>query len=90
MDSVTSWLCPVCGFDLGFPPWEGQSASDEICPCCFIQFGYDDWKIEQRLEIYRAWRNRWIQEGMKWRGISTRPSKDWDPIEQLRRIGIEV
>ena len=35
-------FCPVCGFDLGFRPWDGPNPSDEICPCCGIQFGYHD------------------------------------------------
>jgi hypothetical protein len=43
MDAInSSTLCPVCGYDLGFEPWRGESASDEICPCCGIQFGYSD------------------------------------------------
>ena len=43
-------LCPACGFNLGFRPWDGESPSDEICPCCHIQFGYHDavWGDAQR------------------------------------------
>jgi hypothetical protein len=30
--------CPVCGFDLGFRPWDGASPSNEICLSCGIPF----------------------------------------------------
>jgi hypothetical protein len=42
MDSFSNDFCPVCGYDLGYPAWQGASASDEICPCCGIHYGYDD------------------------------------------------
>lgn len=93
MHSVESCLCPVCGYMLGFHPWEGGSASDEICPCCYIQFGYDDWAEgdgEKRGEIYESWRKRWIEQGMKWSSKGQRPPDAWNPIEQLRSIGIQV
>ena len=90
MDSMISQLCPVCGYELGFPPWKGESASDEISPCCFIQFGYDDWakgRPEFRKEIYDAWRKNWISEGLKWRGKGQKPPHGWNPIQQLATIG---
>jgi len=83
-------LCPVCGFDLGFPPWQDDSPSDEICPCCLIQFGYDDaagGDLKQRSKIYDLWREKWRKEGMKWRGAS-HPPQGWDGIAQLRKAGI--
>ncbi len=87
----SSNLCPVCGYALWFSPWNGESASDEICPCCFIQFGYDDaagGDTEARRTTYENWRQRWIDAGMPWKSRGTKPSDNWDPLEQLKAIGI--
>lgn len=81
--------CPVCGFDLGEPPWRGKSASDEICPSCGIQFGYDDWAEgdpAQRARVYWKWRNDWISAGRPWRSVARPPPANWDPIAQLNRV----
>lgn len=91
MDSMNLHLCPVCGYDLGFAPWQGLSASDEICPCCHIQFGYDDCaggQPEKRAAIYYDWRTEWIAEGMPWRGSRKLP-EGWDPVRQLQAIGVK-
>lgn len=80
-------LCPVCGFELWFEAWKGELPSDEICPSCGIQFGYYDATpegAEGRKAIYTEWRNRWIDEGFPWNGVSQEPPEGWDPIEQLR------
>lgn len=92
MDSMNPNRCPVCGYDLGFAPWQGFSASDEICPCCYIQFGYDDWtrgEPGKRPAIYHEWRIKWIDEGMPWRGKGKRPPEGWDPVRQLQTIGVK-
>lgn len=84
MDSINE-TCPVCGFMLDFQPWDGASPSDEICPCCGMQFGYYDATpngASGRLAIYREWRQRWIDDGMKWTG-ETPPPPNWNPREQL-------
>jgi hypothetical protein len=82
---MTSFLCPVCGFDLGFEPWSGDSASDEICPSCGIQFGYDDARPELRDHVYEARRKEWIASGMPW--ASTQPSPQaWSPQKQLKSL----
>ena len=84
--------CPACGFDLGFKPWDGNSASDEICPSCGIQFGYSDCAggdLNRRQEVYREWRERWIAQGMQWKNARKRPD-GWDAICQLRTIGVEI
>lgn len=89
MGTVTEDVCPVCGYNLEFPAWKGESASDEICPCCYIQFGYDDWaegNAEARGSIYAAWRKRWIEEGMKWRSEARARPDNWDPAQQLRAV----
>ena len=93
MHPVESDLCPVCGYNLGFRPWEDNSASDEICPCCYIQFGYDDGGVQDegsRAQIYAEWRKRWIAEGMKWNSKGRKPLEGWNPVEQLRLIGVQV
>ena len=81
--------CPVCGFDLGFLPWDNGSASFEICPCCGIQFGYTDvagGDIEQRILLYADWRLDWIKEGMQWDKGRSAPPDNWDPQEQLKNL----
>ena len=78
--------CPVCGFDLGFPPWNDGSASDEICPSCFIQFGYDDFADGDpvaRKKIYLGWRKKWIDTGMPWSSRRTPPA-GWNPEQRMR------
>lgn len=90
MDPVR-YLCPVCGYDGLFdPPWRGDSPSDDICPSCGIQFGYHDaagGDLVRRQEIYREWRERWIEQGMPWHSASVEPPPaNWDPTVQLRRV----
>ena len=92
VNPMTIELCPVCGYRLGFPPWKGESASDEICPCCYIQFGFDDYAggdAEGRSAVYLAWRNRWLAEGLKWRSRQKAPPH-WDPVLQLATIGVQI
>lgn len=82
-----SKTCPVCGYELGFEPWDGISSSDEICPCCYIQFGYDDvagGDLNKRNLIYEKWRVHWIKEGMLWKSKGVKPPDNWDPIKQLK------
>jgi hypothetical protein len=89
MDLLKKNYCPVCGFNLGFAPWVGDSPSDEICPCCGIQYGYTDYAggdINKRHLIYTRWRNQWIKEKMPWKGIDIEPPDNWNPIEQLKNI----
>lgn len=89
-----SMLCPVCGFNLGFEPWKGESASDEYCPCCGIQFGYHDVTEASGMEgtkeqIYMKWRKHWIENAMKWDSDTILPPLNWNPCEQLKTIGID-
>ncbi len=68
--------CPVCEALLGFEPWKGESASDEICPSCGIQFGYNDARRELRAAVYDEWRKAWLANDRKpflgeaWRRVS--------------------
>lgn len=82
-------LCPVCGYDLGFPAWDGEVPSDEICPSCGFQFGYDDAggdSEQERFIIYRRWREKWIKAGMPWFSRHRSRPLEWDPESQLRRV----
>jgi hypothetical protein len=85
MNSTEATLCPVCGFDLGFQPWNGRKASEAVCGCCGIRFGLDDQDPDARTGSYLAWRQQWVQEGMRWWGPKA-PSSGWDPVRQLRRV----
>jgi len=82
-------LCTVCGFDLGFRPWDGPNPSDEICPCCDIQFGYHDaagGDEKGRAMIYAKRRADWIAAGMPWRGRGESAPQGWNPGEQVKRV----
>ena len=86
-----STLCPVCGYQLGFRPWDDDLPSDEICPSCGIQFGYDDAAAENPLAyqaIYQRWREKWLARGLPWFSRSQHPPQGWDPVTQLQRIGM--
>ena len=93
MDKASPEMCcPACGYDLGFKPWDGDSASFEICPSCGIQFGYTDaagGDSNRRQQIYCEWRDRWIEEGMHWSSTQERPAV-WDAVGQLRNIGVDI
>ena len=72
-----STLCPACGYDLEFPAWDGESASDEICPSCGIQFGYTDTAggdLEARQRLYLAWQG-WVDLGCL-AGVISHPRLD--------------
>lgn len=93
MDPITRNSCPVCGYDLGFPPWVGPSASHESCPSCGIEFGYHDWTegdATRRPGLYIEWRKHWIADGMKWHGGNEKPPANWNPVLQLSTIGIKM
>ena len=88
-DVNQSTLCPVCGYDLGFLPWNDNSAADEICPSCGIQFGYDDaagGDVVERRHLYHFWRDEWIAKGMPWSSRGQSQPSNWNPAIQLRRI----
>jgi hypothetical protein len=88
-DDAMSLLCPVCGYGLGFQAWDGDLPSDEICRCCGIQFGYFDAgpTLEHRTSRHNQWRDRWFGLGMPWNEGRSKPPPNWNPKEQLRRIG---
>jgi hypothetical protein len=71
------------------PPWQGgATGSLEICPSCGIQFGYDDMAggdFAKREEVWRSWRNEWMQAGMRW-WSQREPPDGLNPRDQLRNI----
>lgn len=91
MNVTSQNICPACGYNLGFPAWDEESPSDEICPSCGIQFGYDDaagGRWENRQNVYKGWRRRWIKNGCPWSSTGIRPPVDWDPCLQMKLAGI--
>ncbi|PYV51815.1 MAG: hypothetical protein DMG98_25340 [Acidobacteria bacterium] len=89
-----AYTCPVCGYsDLSTPPWNDGAPSFEICPSCGIQFGYTDaagGDPEARTALWKKWRRRWIETGMAWNSIGQKPPSGWDPVAQLKNIGIAI
>jgi len=83
------FTCPVCGFpELDEQPrTEAGAGSYEICPSCGFQFGVTD---EDRGFSYEAWHAKWVQEGMQWDKGRTVAPIGWNPLEQLRRIGVKI
>ncbi len=82
-------ICPACGYpELRYGPYIiGTSESYEICPCCGFEFGVTD--MDEGYS-YEQWRQKWIDEGMKWWSKSRHPSTQWNPVEQLRNIGVAI
>ncbi len=84
------YLCPVCGYpDLGEPPWDNDSPSDEICPSCGTHFGYDDaagGDAGKREGVYRRRREAWRVAGCPWFSRGTQPPAGWKPKEQLEAV----
>jgi hypothetical protein len=55
-----------------------------------MQFGYYDATPggpEDQRRIYAEWRQRWIDDGMPWNSAGQTPTPNWDPTEQLKRLG---
>jgi hypothetical protein len=50
-----------------------------------MQFGYYDFSTTEagRRRQHVEWRERWVQEGMKWDDASQPPPAGWDPVKQL-------
>ncbi len=85
-----NFICPVCGFpSLSERPrsLKTGAGSDEICPSCGFQFGFDD---DDRGMSYKEWRKKWMDGGMKWASISTKPPEGWNPVEQIKNIDLQA
>lgn len=78
-------ICPVCGYpELNTAPFYNgdplNSPSMDFCSCCAFQFGVTD--LDKHF-TYEQWREKWIADGMPWRGLGQKPPKNWDPRAQL-------
>ncbi|MDP9697663.1 hypothetical protein J2T16_000560 [Paenibacillus intestini] len=81
--------CLVCNYQgLYEAPYDHRGVpSDEICPCCGFQYGFDDDGIYNNEESYRMWREVWINNGCNWFSEGRKPSKNWNPKSQIKKIG---
>lgn len=79
-------ICPVCGYgNLSQPAYfDNGRPTYETCSSCFFEFGYDDDAVGI---THEQWRQKWIAEGMPWRGHAKEPPH-WNPKKQLENIGI--
>jgi hypothetical protein len=79
----------VCGYQHLNEPAHSPSGggSYEICPSCGFQFGITD---DDSGITYEQWRKQWISESMPWNSIGIKPPQDWDPVVQLKNIGIDI
>ena len=83
--------CQVCGYSNTFVALDEEKetedeeipARDEICFCCHFQVGYDD---DDRGISPSEWRERWIADGMPWRGVGRPAPLGWNPTEQLESL----
>ncbi len=84
-----AYNCPVCGFDeLKYPPYnELMGGSNEMCQSCGYEFGYHD---DDQEITHEEWRERWIKNGMKWRVDDKHKPLHWNPVAQLRNIGVVI
>src|SRR5262249_47050819 len=89
LDIYEARLCPVCGYQLEFKPWDQGISSQEICPSCGIHFGYDDacggQGLSARLALYLRWRSSWERNGARWWSRNPCP-EGWDARTQLEHL----
>ncbi len=80
-----AYTCPICGYPcLTEPPRSKEGGgSYEICNSCGFEFGFHD---DDRGWSYEAWRQKWIDEVMPWRVRSIPRPRDWDPVQQLKKL----
>lgn len=86
MYSVTSVICPVCGYDRLRRPVQ----NDDICPCCGTHFGYEDAAPteEGRQQRWKELRAEWRSYDYPWFSPVTLPPAHWDPHAQLLAAGL--
>ena len=82
MTETQEYNCRVCGFPSPVPIWDGEHTDYDICPACRCQAGDDDTTIE----IDRAYRKEWVDNGMKWWDEDEAPPSNWNPEEQMKII----
>ncbi len=77
-------ICPVCGH-AGLS--DNYDDIYDICLSCSFHFGVTDRDLGYN---YKEWRDKWIQDGMTWRGNKNLKPKNWDPKRQLLNIGVKI
>jgi DNA-directed RNA polymerase subunit RPC12/RpoP len=90
MNDLTKYLCPSCGYKFTSALYNEDKefeATDEICPSCGYQYGYTD--INSGFS-FKDWRHQWVSNGMPFEHQIANSGPNWDPIEQLKRIGVEL
>ena len=92
------YYCKVCGLNRNYDPYEDGGPDYSICSCCACEVGNNDYTEES---IY-SYRINWIKQNFHWnlekKGFTkeypmwfseNEKPKDWNPIEQLKNIGID-
>ena len=74
-ESEKRFTCPVCSCPCLFED-PSNPRSYETCQSCGYEFGRRC--IDQRV-AQAAWRQQWIEHGMKWVGTRADPPPGWDP-----------
>lgn len=90
MNDLEKFLCPSCGykFPVSLYNKDGQfDSADEICPACGYQYGYTDINSGHS---FKEWRKKWIDNGMQFKHQIANQDSAWDPIKQLKTIGVEL
>ncbi len=93
-DEAGRFVCQACGFAGWFKhETYGERrwlAGRGICCCCLWEPGYDDqlaFTVEDVLICLRRYRAKWIADGFPWQSHYVPKPRDWNPGEQLRRLG---
>lgn len=82
-NEASKFVCRVCGKIQDEAPWgeDCKSPTYDICDCCGVEFGYGDCIIK----AIRAWRDRWLSNGAKWKYPEKKPIS-WSLEEQMKNI----
>jgi rubredoxin len=79
-------VCPVCGYQgLEEPPVSDGVGSGELCDSCGYEF---DGAAATDAAAYQAYRDQWVNDGMKWFGklAGVPEPAGWNPQAQLDRL----
>jgi hypothetical protein len=72
------YMCPVCGYHMEDPPRDYN-----ICPSCGTEFGSA--AASRGYDVLRA---EWLRTGPRWWSLSEPAPANWNPFEQVARIGV--
>ena len=77
-------MCRTCGFD-GDDEYTAQEG--EICGCCGYEIGYDDRGFNNIDDARNHYLVKWAREGFPWFDAEEPKPDNWDPVNQLERVG---